>query len=230
MICFCKATESLQNEMDIQPDLVSSHKHSLENITINDNKTRVESLATFLRIPNVHNDDDNDDKSISNHSVHYFRSNFQHKLSEQNTSGAQVTPPAYEKPKRKLPIAMIIAGPTAAVSVFVFLCLAYYFHNAQLNRNVKRLSMTFTVPQDVISINSNCSSTGMIPPSQRYVHTARFSRDSDILGPRRKSMVLMHTLSIPPSAIGKRGSNWSALADQEILRISVPRRHSTFVL
>jgi hypothetical protein len=173
-----------------------------------------------------------DDKnSLSNISIQSFLNYSQQEFSEQNTSDVQTSPSTYEKPKRELPLAMIIAGPTAVASIFIILCVAYYFHNAQLNKNGERLSMTLFVPEDDNSLSSYCSSpTGVLPTPHRYIHTARQSRDSDILGPRRKSMISIHTLSLPPSIMGKRGSNWSALADQEILSLSGPRRHSTFIL
>lgn len=136
---------------------------------------------------------------------------------------------AFENRKKELPLAMIIAGPTAAVSICIFLCIAYYFHNAQLNSRAKRLSITLYVSPDLNSVSSTCSSPTFMSP-QRQVPTRRMSRDSDIFSPRRKSTLSVHTPSKPASTHGKRGSNWSALADQEILSLSAPRRHSTFIL
>jgi hypothetical protein len=225
---YCKAPE-LQNENGKrkQTDFsASSLKHSSGNITIND-RPGTDALDSFLRILKQYDDR----KSVSNNSMHYFLNYSQQEFSERSTSGAQTSPSTYEQSKRNLPVAMIIAGPTAAASIFIFLCVAYYFHNAQLNRKAECLSVTLFVPQSVNSLSSNCSSpTCVLPPPHRYIHTARLSRDSDILGPRRKSMISIHTLSLPPSIMGKRGSNWSALADQEILSLSGPRRHSTFIL
>jgi hypothetical protein len=222
-ISYCNAL-NVKNDKISQQELTSQIKESSGNETSNV-KSTITSIIRILRQQDIK-------KLFKNESINYFRNGSQQGSTEQNISGAR--PPAstaYKKAKRELPMALIIAGPTAAASIFIFLCVAYYFHNAQLNRKAKRLSATLFVPQDVNSLSSNCSSpTGVLPPSQRYIHTARLSRDSDIFGPRRKSMISIHTLSMPPSVHGKRGSNWSALADQEILSLSAPRRHSTFIL
>lgn len=147
----------------------------------------------------------------------------------ENNNSLVLMKAAFKGRKKELPLAMIIAGPTAAVSICIFLCIAYYFHNAQLNSRAKRLSITLYVSPDLNSISSNCSSPIFTSP-QRLAPTRRMSRDSDIVSPRRKSSVSVHTHSKPANSHGKRGSNWSALADQEILTLSAPRRHSTFIL
>lgn len=146
------------------------------------------------------------------------------------------------EPKKELPMAMIIAGPAAAVSIFLFLVIAYYFHNLQLNKKVKRLSITLYVTPDPSTESSNCDSNNiqarphkLVPapsPSPVPFGSRSHSRDStDIFsngGARRKSIMPPPTLGVPN--MGKRGSNWSAMADQEILNLSAPRRHSTFIL
>lgn len=147
------------------------------------------------------------------------------------------------EPKKELPMAMIIAGPAAAVSIFLFLCIAYYFHNLQLNKKVKRLSITLYVTPEPSTENSNCDSTyshtrthKLVPaPSPSPIpfgggNRNHSTRDSDLFcnNQRRKSIMPPPTLGVPN--LGKRGSNWSAIADQEILTMSAPRRHSTFIL
>lgn len=157
------------------------------------------------------------------------------------TESTETFPP---EPKKELPMAMIIAGPAAAISIFLFLCIAYYFHNLQLNKKVKRLSITLYVTPDPSTESSNCDSNNgharthrLVPaPSPSPVpfggESRHHSRESDIFNgfssQRRKSIMPPPTLGVPN--MNKRGSNWSALADQEILNLSAPRRHSTFIL
>lgn len=141
------------------------------------------------------------------------------------------------RPKKELPLAMIIAGPTAAVSICLFLCIAYYFHNAQLNKKAARLSFTLYVSPEESVESTTCD---IIPPAPRALKmvpvspcpSPRLSRESDtpFNNQRRKSTLTVHTLGVPGNLQGKRGSNWSAFADQEILILSAPRRHSTFII
>ena len=221
---FCKVLKS-DNDKIVPKEFATQLKDSFESVTSIINDTEIESLASVLRILNQYENVN----SIQNETKTFHNGSKQSIMEHINPTAPSSS--AYEKPKKELPVALIIAGPTAAVSIFIFLCVAYYFHNAQLNKKAKRLSVTLYVPPDLNSISSNCSSpTGMLPQSHKYIPSARLSRDSDLLGPRRKSMISIHTLSLPPSIQGKRGSNWSALADQEILNLSAPRRHSTFIL
>ena len=146
-------------------------------------------------------------------------------------------------PRKELPMAMIIAGPAAAVSIFLFLCIAYYFHNLQLNKKVKRLSITLYVTPDPSTESSNCDSSNghartthklvpapsPSPVSSRGSGPRTHSRDNDIFSnTRRKSIMPPSSLGVPN--MNKRGSNWSAIADKEILTLSAPRRHSTFII
>ena len=210
---FCKAPNLHKVKI---PQLRENTKNETNNITGKGFK----SFASTLSIQKEHV------KSFKNNSLDIFHNSSRHGFPEQYHSNAQSSS-AHENTEKELPVALIIAVPTTAVSIFLFLCVSYYFHNAQLNRKAKRLSRSLYVPPDLTSLSSNCSS-----PSQthKYIHTTRSSRDNDMLGPRRKSMISIHTLAIPSSIQGKRGPNWSALADQEILNLSAPRRHSTFIL
>ncbi|KAL4224752.1 hypothetical protein ACF0H5_015449 [Mactra antiquata] len=160
------------------------------------------------------------------------------------------------QPKKNQHLTIIIVGGTAAVSIALFLCIAYYFHNAQLNKKAKRLSFTIYVSPEPSSdsIVSDPPRLTRVPksipnsprPSLRLSREAspapRFSREAspnawlavdngDVFSQRRKSTLTANTLSIPSNIQGKRGSqNWNAFADHEILTLSAPRRHSTFII
>lgn len=190
-------------------------------------KPTLESQTYSLNSSTIRRIVQNDRRHINMLKMDFDNGTLQYDLDQNKTNIKSAS--LFQEPKKDLPLALIIAGPTAAVSIFIFLCIAYYFHNAQLNRKAKRLSVTLYVPPDLNSISSNCSSPAGTP-AQRFVQLSRLSRDSDMFGPRRKSMLSVQALSIPPNVHNKRGSNWSALADQEILSLSAPRRHSTFIL
>lgn len=207
-------------QLDLEGDYVPLTKRILY-------KPTPESQTYSLNNSSIRRIVQNDRRHINTLKMDFGNETIQYDLDRNKTNIKSES--LFQEPKKDLPLALIIAGPTAAVSIFIFLCIAYYFHNAQLNRKAKRLSITLYVPPDLNSISSNCSSpTGT--PAQRFVQLSRLSRDSDMFGPRRKSMLSVQALSIPPNVHNKRGSNWSALADQEILSLSAPRRHSTFIL
>ena len=135
-------------------------------------------------------------------------------------------------PKKELPLGMIIAGPAAAVGIMIFLCATYYWHTVQLDRQAKRLSITlFVTPDDKtkdIDAPAPSRSQRLVPSKSKTFMNAEFSGGYN---QRRKSTLSAPTTLMPPSAsMGKRGSSWSALADQEIINLSAPRRHSTFIL
>ncbi|KAL4224754.1 hypothetical protein ACF0H5_015451 [Mactra antiquata] len=136
--------------------------------------------------------------------------------------------------RKELPLRIIIAGPTAAVSIAVFLCVAYYFHNAQLNKKAKRLSITLYVNPTVransatsaISVYNNPARRQSVPGLPR---NQRSFQDFTSMPPSRKSIVSLHGMSgPPPNLYHKRISSFSM--DQEILTLSAPRRHSTFII
>lgn len=135
------------------------------------------------------------------------------------------------KVKKELPLTIIIVGPAAAFGICLFLCIAYYFHNMQLNNRAKRLSFTLYVTPDSSSENTrntnfnNMCSQKLVPPSPNF----RSSRD-ELFSQKRKSTLTAPTLTVPANIQHKRGSSWSAFADQEMLSIAAPRRHSTFII
>lgn len=165
-----------------------------------------------------------------------------------NVSNAKL-PWTPDDPPKELPFAIIVAGPTAAFFVIIFLCVAFYFHNVQLNKKAQKMSYTMYVSPDLSSglntddtatpnlllIHSNESSSA----SNLRVHrdssaqntrmsrdgsalSIRLSRDSDIAIPQRKSTV---SLGLP-----SRGSTLSAFSDQEVVHQSSKRKHSIFIL
>ena len=134
-------------------------------------------------------------------------------------------------PKKELPLAMIIAGPAAAVGIMIFLCATYYWHTVQLDRQAKRLSITLFVTPDEKAKDGDTPTSSrtqrLVPSKSKPLLNNEFSA---VYSQRRKSTLSVPTLLPPSSAMGKRGSSWSALADQEIVNLSAPRRHSTFIL
>lgn len=132
-------------------------------------------------------------------------------------------------PKRELPLAMIIAGPAAAVGIMLFLCVSYYWHTVQLDRQAKRLSITLFVTPDSKEKNGDppTRTQKLVPSKSKHFREPEFN---PVYSQRRKSTLSVPTLVPPTAAMGKRGSSWSALADQEIINLSAPRRHSTFIL
>lgn len=133
--------------------------------------------------------------------------------------------------KKELPLAIIIAGPAAACGICIFLCIAYYFHNLQLNNRAKRLSFTLYVSPDASfeeakSVNACAARAQKLVPASPSLGISR----DDIFSQKRKSTLSVPTLAVPPALQHKRGSSWSAFADQEILTLAAPRRHSTFII
>lgn len=122
--------------------------------------------------------------------------------------------------EHELPISLIIASPVAAVTIIVFLCIAYYCHASQLDERAKQLAIQIAVGE-YPGENENIR-VRVHRPSRCYP-----SMEADMLHQKRKSL----RTPTPPPPGSKRGSmNWSAIADQEILTLAAPRRHSTFIL
>lgn len=194
---------------------------------------------------------DNKTDVINNHTYTVNNSN----VIDNDEHNEGVTDIPYQ-PRKKKHLTIIIVGPTAAVSIALFLCIAYYFHNAQLNRKAKRLSFTIYVSPEPSSdsVISDTPRVTRVPKSvpnsprasvrlsREASPVPRLSRETspnawlgvdnaDVYGPRRKSTLTVNTLSVPSSIQSKRGShNWNAFADHEILTLSAPRRHSTFII
>lgn len=165
----------------------------------------------------------------------------------------QTSPWIPNEPPRKLPLSIIIAGPTAAVSIMLFLCIAFYFHNAQLNKKAERLSFSLYMieePSIDVSIPGQKSSpsvpvitTNGLPSVQTMPYLPRNCSSPSINGtlPRNYSVISMGTyrdtdkfsqqrkstvsLGLPP-----RSTALSAYTDQEIAKQSSKRKHSVFIL
>ena len=189
---------------------LNSTETFLKTVTDKYNNTKVDLANNVTEISDNHKTGDNDTtKAI------------------QYTANSSVDYLSFTS-KRELPMAMIIAGPVAAVSIMLFLCVSYYWHTVQLDNQAKRLSITLYVTPDGKEKNGDLP----VRPQKLVPSKSKHFRDPDfnMYSQRRKSTLSVPTL-VPPSAVmGKRGSSWSALADQEIINLSAPRRHSTFIL
>jgi hypothetical protein len=177
----------------------------------------------------------------------------------ENVTNAPQTNWNPEYPERRLPLAIIIAGPSAAIFVFLFLCIAFYFHNLQLNQKAARLSLTVYVTQDTgfdpdeseqdLPVVTKIETT---PPEvvqltrNLSVQSLRLSIDNSAQPPlhlaRENSTQSMRLsigseLFLPPRksamslGLPSRGSTLSAFADQEIVNQSAKRKkHSIFFI
>ena len=138
--------------------------------------------------------------------------------------------------ERELPMAMIIAGPAAAVGIALFLCILYYWHTRQLDSKARQLSISLYISPDESSDSNDSIKQPMnahVSRSPRSTLPPPLSAPAPSIPPlaqRRKSTLSVPSLGIPGNLHHKRGSSWSAIADQEIINISAPRRHSTFIL
>ena len=104
---------------------------------------------------------------------------------------------------------MIIAGPAAAVGIMILLCATYYWHTVQ----AKRLSITLFVTPDEKTTDGKAPAPSR---SQRLVPSkSKTSLDADF-GVAYKHPVGAFS-DASHSLYGKKGSSWSALADQEIV-------------
>lgn len=120
----------------------------------------------------------------------------------------QVQPWFPDERPRKLPLSIIITAPTVAVCIMLFLCFAFYFHNAQLNKKAEKISLTLLVKQQT-EREENAFEDNTIPslihvPSygRSSLQTERLSRDSSIqnlngLLPRNYSTVSFRTSRDP---------------------------------
>lgn len=129
-----------------------------------------------------------------------------------------------------LPVPLLIASPVAAVSIVIFVCLAYYWHAAQLDARARELAIKVASGELDMEIPIKKSTTASSILS---------NTDSDYLlyqqhNKRRGTIRASATLTPPPIAAGPRSSrgsvNWSAIADKELVTYSAPRRHSTFII
>lgn len=169
---------------------------------------------------------------LSNDTLEYYKLNGVENTSFATDSEKVSLVTEFPRHRRKeLPLAIIIAGPAATFSICIFLCIAFYFHNLQLNNRAKTLSFTLHIKPDVSSESTICtSSTSTQVQLLPQTSNARGLSRDEILSQKRKSALTAPTLPVPPTVQQKRGSSWSALADQEIVSIPAPRKHSTFLL
>lgn len=168
-----------------------------------------------------------------------------------NTSAQKPWVP--DDPEKELPFTIIVAGPTAAFFIIIFLCVAFYFHNLQLNKKAHKLSFTMYVTADQTpGLNREGSETGSFRSAmvntngltsascqnlrlQRdpSAQSLRMSRENSTLSMRLSRDGEMFT---PPRrstvslGLPSRGSTLSAFSDQEVVNQSSKRKHSIFIL
>lgn len=188
-----------------------------------------------------------------------FETNTASGLNHDNITDATKIPWTSESPEKELPLALIIAGPTAAVFVFLFLCIAFYFHNLQLNQKAAQLSLTLYVTQDSgsetvdgepelpVVTKIETTPTELVNITRKFsVQSLRLSIDNSAQPPlhlaRENSSQSMRRsmdseLFLPPrknaisQGLPSRGSTLSAFADQEIVNQSAKRKkHSIFFI
>ncbi|CAI9733018.1 Hypothetical predicted protein [Octopus vulgaris] len=132
---------------------------------------------------------------------------------------ASVSPPEDIVVHKDLPLPLLIASPVAAVSIIIFVCIAYYCHSSQLDARARQLALKYAV----ISTEPPVCSRGV--PSTSSV-------DMDLI--RKPSLRPSTSRTSTPNQTpdgSKRGSiNWVAIGDQEVITYTAARRHSTFIL
>ena len=127
--------------------------------------------------------------------------------------------PSEDYVHRDLPLPLLIASPVAAVSIIIFVCVAYYCHSSQLDARARQLALKYAV----ISTEPPACSRGI--PSTSSV-------DMDLIRKTSLRPSTSRTSTPNPTPNGsKRGSmNWVAIGDQEVITYTAARRHSTFIL
>ena len=126
-------------------------------------------------------------------------------------------------PPQGLPVPLLIASPVAAVSILIFICLAYYCHAAQLDSRARQLAIKMASTKTLMEFPKSRTKTSILSSSDSEVsyHT-----------PRRSTMratSLTPSMAIGPKTSRCSAANWSAISDKELV-ISAPRRHSTFII
>lgn len=127
--------------------------------------------------------------------------------------------PSEDYVHRDLPLPLLIASPVAAVSIIIFVCVAYYCHSSQLDARARQLALKYAV----ISTEPPACSRGI--PSTSSV-------DMDLIRKTSLRPSTSRTSTPNPTPNGsRRGSmNWVAIGDQEVITYTAARRHSTFIL
>ncbi|XP_052828711.1 uncharacterized protein LOC106876578 [Octopus bimaculoides] len=138
---------------------------------------------------------------------------------EEDLPVASMSPPEDIAVHKDLPLPLLIASPVAAVSIIIFVCIAYYCHSSQLDARARQLALKYAV----ISTEPPVCSRGV--PSTSSV-------DMDLI--RKPSLRPSTSRTSTPNQTpdgSKRGSiNWVAIGDQEVITYTAARRHSTFIL
>ncbi|GAB1603922.1 hypothetical protein Ahia01_000673500 [Argonauta hians] len=138
---------------------------------------------------------------------------------EEDFSPVTMLPPEDIAVHKDLPLPLLIASPVAAVSIIIFVCIAYYCHSSQLDARARQLALKYAV----ISTEPPVCSRGV--PSTSSVDMDLISKPS-----LRPSTSRTSTPNQTPDG-SKRGSiNWVAIGDQEVITYTAARRHSTFIL
>lgn len=134
----------------------------------------------------------------------------------------------FNGPPGKNPMPLLIASPVAAVSILIMVCIAYYCHASQLDRRAKQLADQLTAEglymDFEIKINNSSINTPVLSSS-----------DSDkLLCTQKRRNALLPPVPVSPNGSISRSPrasiNWSAVADQELVNYTSPRRHSTFII
>lgn len=136
--------------------------------------------------------------------------------SDTNTLTEYSGPPAHDPP-----IPLLIASSVAAVSILIFICLAYYCHSLQLDSRARHLAVKLATRTSFVGVPPSFTSTSIMSAT-----------DSELSYQKRRNTLRAPSLTPSvPSSRSLRGSvNWSALADHDIVTYSAPRRHSTFII
>lgn len=124
-------------------------------------------------------------------------------------------------PPHNPPIPLLIASSVAAVSILIFICLAYYCHSLQLDSRARQLAVKLATRTSFVGVPPSFTSTSIMSAT-----------DSELSYQKRRSTLRAPSLTPSvPSSRSLRGSvNWSALADHDLVTYSAPRRHSTFII
>lgn len=112
------------------------------------------------------------------------------------------------EPISKLPLSIIITAPSVAAGITLFLCIAFYFHNLQLNKKAQRISLTLIVAQQTPSkqnIKEHRSASSLPPVSSFRTSSLQYDRPSrnnsiqtmNGFLPRNNSAVTFHSLRDP---------------------------------
>lgn len=150
-------------------------------------------------------------------------------------------PPIPGEPVSKLPLSIIITAPAVAAGIMLFLCIAFYFHNLQLNKKAQRISLTLIVAQQTPSkenIKKQRSASSLPPVSSFRTSSLQYDRPSrnnsiqTLNGflPRNNSAVTFHSLRDP--AVLSQQNNAATLPRitskgmSTLQNVSLPRNHS----